>query len=64
MYREDFDGDEYGIVSCYNGLKVAGGAHTLVRVRLGSLAKTIGSKQEFMEKTLPSIAHEMLGYID
>jgi YjjI family glycine radical enzyme len=64
MYREDFGGNEYGIVSCYNGLEVGGGAHTLVRVRLGRLAKKAANKTDFMEKILPELAHEMLGYID
>ncbi|MCK5779596.1 MAG: YjjI family glycine radical enzyme [Psychrilyobacter sp.] len=64
MYRDDFDGNEYGIVSCYNGLEVGGGAHTLVRVRLGKLAKTSKSKVNFLEEVLPELAKEMLKYID
>ena len=27
-------GEEYGVVSCYNSLKVRGGAHSLVRLNL------------------------------
>lgn len=63
IFRDDFKG-EYGIVSCYNGLKVGGGANTLVRVRLGGLSKLASSKEEFLEKTLPEVSKEMLEYID
>ena len=63
MFREDFKG-EFGIVSCYNGLKVGGGANTLVRVRLGKLAKTSNSVEDFFDRVLPELAEEMLGYID
>ncbi|MGL5000608.1 MAG: YjjI family glycine radical enzyme [Cetobacterium sp.] len=63
IFREDFKG-EYGIVSCYNGLKVGGGANTLVRVRLGALSKLATSKEEFLEKVLPEVSKEMLDYID
>jgi YjjI family glycine radical enzyme len=64
MYRDDFGGNEYGIVSCYNGLEVGGGAHTLVRVRLGKLARKSKSKEKFLQEDLPKLATEMLGYID
>lgn len=63
MFTEDFKG-EYGIVSCYNGLKVGGGASTLVRVRLGKLATLATSQDDFFERVLPDVAKEMLGYID
>lgn len=63
MFREDFKG-EYGIVSCYNGLKVGGGANTLVRVRLGALSKLSSSKDEFFLKVLPNVVKEVLDYID
>ncbi|MGL5089167.1 MAG: YjjI family glycine radical enzyme [Cetobacterium sp.] len=63
IFRDDFKG-EYGIVSCYNGLKVGGGANTLVRVRLGALSKLATSKEDFLEKVLPKVSKEMLDYID
>lgn len=63
MFRDDFKG-EYGIVSCYNGLKVGGGANTLVRVRLGALAKEATSVEDFFERVLPEATKEMLDYID
>lgn len=63
MFREDFKG-EYGIVSCYNGLKVGGGANTLVRVRLGKLARLASSKEDFISRVLPELAASLLAYID
>lgn len=62
-FREDFKG-EYGIVSCYNGLKVGGGASTLVRVRLGKLSTLANSVEDFFERVLPDVTKEMLDYID
>lgn len=63
MFRDDFKG-EYGIVSCYNGLKVGGGANTLVRVRLGRLSKQASSVEDFFTRVLPDVTKEMLNYID
>lgn len=63
MFRKDFKGD-YGIVSCYNGLTVGGGANTLVRARLGLLSKEASSVEDFMERVLPDVSKEMLEYID
>ncbi|MEG0514811.1 MAG: anaerobic ribonucleoside-triphosphate reductase, partial [Cetobacterium sp.] len=63
IFRADFKG-EYGIVSCYNGLKVGGGANTLVRVRLGALSKLANSKEDFFARVLPEVSKEMLEYID
>ena len=63
VYTKDFKG-EYGIVSCYNGLKVGGGAYTLVRVKLGELAKRASSVEQFMDEVLPDLAYSMIEYID
>lgn len=54
-YSKDFGGREFGIVSCYNGLPVGGGAHTLSRVRLNKVAELASSKADFMETVLPRI---------
>ena len=62
-YTKDFKG-EYGIVSCYNGLKVGGGAYTLVRVKLGELSKKASGVDQFMNEILPDLADSMLEYID
>lgn len=63
MFREDFKG-EYGIVSCYNGLKIGGGANTLVRVRFGKMAQKAKSINNFFKNILPEVANETLRYID
>lgn len=63
IFRADFKG-EYGIVSCYNGLKVGGGANTLVRVRLGALSKLANSEGDFLSRVLPETSKEILEYID
>lgn len=63
MFNTDFKG-EFGIVSCYNGLKIGGGANTLVRVRLGRLAKEAESVEDFFSRVLPQLTKEMLAYID
>lgn len=63
MFIADFKGD-YGIVSCYNGLKVGGGANTLVRVRLGKLSSLASSPEDFLSEILPNVAKEILDYID
>lgn len=47
-------GDQYAAVSCYNSLKIGGGAHTLVRVNLKEVAlRHTGSTDEFLATTLP-----------
>jgi len=47
-------GPQYGVVSCYNSLRVGGGSHTLVRL---NLAQSAGREQEgvehFLAETLP-----------
>ena len=63
MFEKDFMG-KYGIVSCYNGLKIGGGAHTLVRVRLGKLAKSANSITDFFDSKLPELVEQTLNYID
>lgn len=47
-------GDRYAAVSCYNSLKIGGGAHTLVRVNLKEVAlQHAGSAEDFLATTLP-----------
>ena len=47
-------GDRYAAVSCYNSLKIGGGAHTLVRLNLKELALLHrGSLGDFLVGTLP-----------
>jgi YjjI family glycine radical enzyme len=47
-------GADYGVVSCYNSLKVGGGSHTLVRLNLAeSVARHDGDVDAWLATTLP-----------
>ena len=47
-------GERYAAVSCYNSLKVGGGAHTLVRLNLKEVAlRHQGTSDDFLATTLP-----------
>lgn len=63
VFGPEFNG-KYGIVSCYNGLPIGGGSHTLVRMNLSKLAKTAKNKDDFIRNVLPSAAQLLIGYID
>lgn len=63
MFTADLEGP-YGIVSCYNGLKIGGGSYTLVRMRLDRLAKKANSLDDYLTKDLPKAAKEMMTYMD
>lgn len=54
----------YGIASCYNGLPIGGGAHTLVRMNLAKLAETAFSIEDFFEDKLPKAMQHMATYIE
>lgn len=63
FYRKDFGGD-YAIASCYNGLPITGGAFTLSRLRLGSLARSASSKSDFFERVLPEAIDLMCQFME
>ncbi len=47
-------GEQYAAVSCYNSLKIGGGAHTLVRLNLKEVVlRHSGSVDAFLAETLP-----------
>lgn len=47
-------GERYGVVSCYNSLKIGGGSHTLVRLNLKEVAlRHQGDIETFFTETLP-----------
>lgn len=54
MFCKDLGGDDYCIASCYNGLKIGGGAYTLVRMRLGPSCWTCWIQETFYGRSLPS----------
>jgi YjjI family glycine radical enzyme len=54
MMTDDL-GPDYGVVSCYNSLKVGGGSHTLVRLNLAeSVARHRGDADSYLASTLPA----------
>ena len=47
-------GEQYAVVSCYNSLKVRGGAHSLVRLNLKeAVLRHTGDTEEFLAAALP-----------
>ncbi len=63
IYGSDFN-DDYGIVSCYNGLKVGGGGFTLMRMNLNHLVDFAKDEADFINNILPQAAAEMAKYIN
>ncbi|TDT67444.1 YjjI family glycine radical enzyme [Hypnocyclicus thermotrophus] len=63
IFRADFNGD-YAIASCYNGLKIGGGSHTLVRSRLFRLAKESKNIDDFLNNQLVKLVNNMTDYMD
>lgn len=57
-------GEDYGIASCYNGLKIAGGGYTLPRLRLYECSLKASDAKDFQERVLPYYAKVMLGFMD
>lgn len=50
-------GERYGVVSCYNSLKVGGGSHTMARLNLKEVAlQHQGDTESFFSETLPRYA--------
>lgn len=58
------DVGDHAIVSCYNALPMAGGAYTLSRLRLGTIAKAVNSIHELTQELLPKVAKLMLSTMD
>ncbi|MDR0637320.1 MAG: YjjI family glycine radical enzyme [Spirochaetaceae bacterium] len=56
-------GEDYAVVSCYNGLLVGGGSYTLSRLRLGHLAAAASGLAGFWPK-LENAAETMMAYMD
>ncbi|MBT9158405.1 MAG: hypothetical protein DDT36_01417 [Firmicutes bacterium] len=63
MFEADF-GEDYAIVSCYNGLPVGGGSFTLVRLNLHRLALSTTDYAQFRNEALPQAVRQMLLYMD
>ncbi len=64
MISDDF-GTEYGVVSCYNSLKIGGGSHTLVRLNLKKISELhIGDIDTFLNYTLTDYCNLTLEVIE
>ena len=59
-----FTKGQYGIVSCYNSLPMAGGGSTLVRLNLQQVAKRSHSIDDFFERVLPHYCQLQIDIID
>lgn len=57
-------GNEYAIASCYNGLKIGGGAYTLSRLRLHECALDAKDIDDFLDNELVKYVNAQLNYID
>ncbi|MBE2893480.1 YjjI family glycine radical enzyme [Spirabiliibacterium falconis] len=62
-YRDDL-GEHYGIASCYNALPECGGAYTLTRLRLGTIARACDSVDQMVNDLLPRVAKMALSTMD
>ncbi|SET00535.1 glycine radical enzyme, YjjI family [Natronincola peptidivorans] len=58
------DMGEHRIVSCYNALPHGGGAYTLPRLRLGTIAKGVQSLEELLKDRLPKVTKAMATMMD
>jgi YjjI family glycine radical enzyme len=63
MFVKDF-GSQYGTASCYNGLPIGGGSHTLVRLNLKKLAEEAGNLEAFLKIYIPRAVQFMNILID
>ncbi|WP_373601181.1 YjjI family glycine radical enzyme [Paraclostridium bifermentans] len=52
-------GEDYGVVSCYNSLRIGGGAHTLTRINLKALAEDSKNYEDFMNNKLPAAVNAL-----
>ncbi|MDF2945264.1 MAG: hypothetical protein K0S01_4122 [Herbinix sp.] len=63
MFVREF-GEDYGIASCYNGLKIGGGSYTLARLNLASLAQRAKDKDHFLNCILPDAVLRLASFMD
>lgn len=70
--KPSFSNDQYyvqdvgnhALCSCYNALPFAGGAYTLSRLRLGTIAKAVDSLDQFVDQLIPKVSKLMLSTMD
>jgi len=61
-YTDDIG--EHAICSCYNALPFGGGAYTLNRLRLGTIARAASTLDELVNTLLPKVSRSMLSMMD
>lgn len=58
------DVGDHALCSCYNALPFAGGAYTLSRLRLGTIAKSVDNLNQLVDEVLPKVSNLMLSIMD
>lgn len=61
-YKSDLG--SYALASCYNALPLGGGAYTLTRLRLGTIAKSAKDVKDMLENLMPKVSRLALSTID
>tara|TARA_Y100001956_G_scaffold82798_1_gene105695 strand:+ start:974 stop:2515 length:1542 start_codon:yes stop_codon:yes gene_type:complete len=64
MHAAAYGDKQFGIVSCYNSLPLAGGSNTLVRMNLKEVALLAKDSTDFIDYILPSYSHLMIALMD
>lgn len=63
-YKKDYNNKPFGIVSCYNGLPIGGGAFSLARIRLNKIALKSSSYDDFVNKKLPEVVQVFCKFME
>ena len=61
-YKSDLG--SYALASCYTALPLGGGAYTLTRLRLGTIAKSAKDVKDMLENLMPKVSRLALSTID
>lgn len=64
MHADSYGEKQFGIVSCYNSLPLAGGSNTLVRMNLKQVAQLAKDSTDFIDYILPSYSQLMIELMD
>lgn len=57
-------GEDYGVASCLNVLKIGGGGYTLNRIKLHEMSEKADSVDQFLNETLPYYMKLLLEFTD
>lgn len=64
IHARAYGDKQFGIVSCYNSLPLAGGSNTLVRMNLKEVAKQALNQSDFLNEVLPKYSQLMVDLMD